>query len=863
MEEFQALHEDFFLKKHRTWSQDLEDQTLKLLDLGSKFSLTKQVREILVAFKSICQNTAPQSIGPVFRHAIGNALSFLPENSLVCEDLDAPYPPEWFQSCSRSLIVDRFRFAWEVLKVELEVLRNNRRFEEVFLAVAREAFSFCRRFQRRFEIRRLGEFLRNCLHSLLKTTAILQQGGYKAAQMQFAVSLGSQESALVQTQVRLEHFAAVIALGQWSEAYRVIEDLQVLFTSTRRSLDTLQLVGYFSGVAQVFTCSRLPGYQLYGCGALLRSLGAIPREGEVRETVDMLLLSLLSVPKHYAANLEDERMAKLASFLGLATSIQRSAVEREIFYSKVAALIRQQATPAIFSLFAAATNGNASQVSLALSAASSQIPERTVDAIRFAINKRLLESFLERLAVATDRKISIADAMNFFVLDPNASRLSWERFLVTQCWKLRSIALLICHQSETVRLLGDFSLSALVRASAPVALPRRLPSGLLSDPRIALERSDRCQRCKKIDERKERREHENTQREIDVQKQRAALELREQEAEKQRQAEEAKKREADRIAREKAAIEKDETVRSAEEFLKKSAAAGKRFTMNSQSFTSKMDFIKEQLRLLEQDRSATECHVRDVTKKSGYLQRAIRLQELPILDQLSESHAVQRREFYDVRSAQKRQQLKSTHDRLTTLLQHSGTMQSDFRSFKEETMNHRRSAFEKAVAEEQERQAREKAEAERVVQEKAEADRLAEEEQRAIQQDLGPVPKVKFDVVQRSEREEFSQLFFRSSKSTGEMVRFQRSEMMQTSVDTQSEAPPRQTVEGSIPRALPQGTNQKPPSSFPLLDRSQMKSIDANERPSVSAAPPPAKPAIPKVMNLLKTKAEAKEHKPE
>jgi translation initiation factor 3 subunit A len=64
----------------------------------------------------------------------------------------------------RTVLMPWLRFLWDSYRNCLDMLRNNVLVEEIYHTVARQSFSFCARYQRRNEFRKLCDTLR--LHLL-------------------------------------------------------------------------------------------------------------------------------------------------------------------------------------------------------------------------------------------------------------------------------------------------------------------------------------------------------------------------------------------------------------------------------------------------------------------------------------------------------------------------------------------------------------------------------------------------------------------------------------------------------------------------------------------------------------------------
>lgn len=69
----------------------------------------------------------------------------------------------------RTVLSPWLRFLWDSYRNCLDMLRNNSLVEEIYHHVARQSFSFCARYQRRNEFRKLCELLRIHLSQIQKS----------------------------------------------------------------------------------------------------------------------------------------------------------------------------------------------------------------------------------------------------------------------------------------------------------------------------------------------------------------------------------------------------------------------------------------------------------------------------------------------------------------------------------------------------------------------------------------------------------------------------------------------------------------------------------------------------------------------
>lgn len=68
----------------------------------------------------------------------------------------------------REVLLPAFRFHWESFRSILDLLKMNAKVELIYHKVALQAFDFCVKYQRKTELRRIADLLRNHVQSLHK-----------------------------------------------------------------------------------------------------------------------------------------------------------------------------------------------------------------------------------------------------------------------------------------------------------------------------------------------------------------------------------------------------------------------------------------------------------------------------------------------------------------------------------------------------------------------------------------------------------------------------------------------------------------------------------------------------------------------
>lgn len=583
---------------------DLEFILLKIVALGVELRRGRLLREVLLHLRGALQTVHPLSFEYALRRLVTTAeeqfatsqATKLVEKALGALDLDEEqnqFNSDYFgmEGSADGLL----RFYWEMLRMVLDIARNNARLESVYHDTALRAFSFCRRFARKNEFRRLCDMIRYHLALAVKYPG---QGN--------AIPLATcSESHKLALELRFNQLTLACDMELWQEAFKTVEDIYGLQVIARKSVRQLTAPEYFDKLARIFAKSD---NFMFLAATLLRQ----PQLDASQESI--LLAAALAVPIDATQNHEGAQVERMAQIIGLSSVPTRESLlkaieqrglwnrpENQIFnqirdamqnisVSKgVEALEALLASDSHFSTFVRPCYENLLilQVGKVAKARDSiEISELAnllcVTRIRSSlIPKFNLEMFLLTRArfpgvkidhmagvILIDRSIQLASPVAFEGVDP---AMTWCH-VQTQ---LRKLQALISRQNF---LQESGSLSSLLKAEHEANLERR----------------------NLIEKRKEKLEAAAAEKERQEARERALKLQQEAEAERLRQAEEISRRDAERLERERAEIRRLEAEKRLAEQEKMKEAAGAR--LNREKIASqalRLDYLERALRAEE------------------------------------------------------------------------------------------------------------------------------------------------------------------------------------------------------------------------------------------------------------------------
>ena len=285
-------------KRSRSLSHNiLEPIALRFIDLAIELDKGKLAKEALYQYKNIFQNTAVQTIHTVMAHFITSAQSRI-DSELEkrsgevllknIEDLEAAESPRSILELALTDATGKDRsdkvtswlsFLWEAYRTTLDILRNNPRLEALYHSVSIQAFKFCRKYNRKSELRKLCEIQRQHLTNVVKYS-----------NQQNSVNLSDPETLQRYLEVRLHQLNGTYELELWQEAFKSIEDIHQLMLLAPR-LPQAMMANYYDKLSRVLLVGD---NMMFHSAALIKYYGLLKANNKLNEEDDIRYASSLS-----------------------------------------------------------------------------------------------------------------------------------------------------------------------------------------------------------------------------------------------------------------------------------------------------------------------------------------------------------------------------------------------------------------------------------------------------------------------------------------------------------------------------------------------------------------------------------------
>ncbi|PSN55197.1 Eukaryotic translation initiation factor 3 subunit A [Blattella germanica] len=347
-----TLYEVFRNKKWAySWSESvLEPIMFKYLDLCVELKKSHIAKEGLFQYRNMFQSVNVSSLENVIRGYLRTAeerTESAREQSqqavIDIDDLDMLATPESIllsavsgedaqDRSDRTILTPWVKFLWESYCQCLELLRTNAHVETLYHDIARMAFSFCLKYNRKTEFRKLCDKLRKHLEDIGKLPAQTAN-----------VSIHKPETQQLNLDTRLVQLDSAIQMELWQEAYKAIEDIHGLMNLSKKLPVPKTMANYYQKLAMVFWKA---GNYLFHAAALFK-LFQLSKEmkknitpEELQRMACRVLLATLSIPLPSAHPEFDrfietdksplEKAQRLAVLLGLAQPPTRASLLKDI-----------------------------------------------------------------------------------------------------------------------------------------------------------------------------------------------------------------------------------------------------------------------------------------------------------------------------------------------------------------------------------------------------------------------------------------------------------------------------------------------------------------------------------------------------
>ena len=271
------------------------------------------------------------------------------------EDLEAIETPETIllatvsgeqsrDRTDRAVVTPWLKFLWETYRTVLEILKNNARLEVMYQSTALQAFSFCLKYTRKTEFRRLCELLRNHVQNAAKYSAQMH-----------AINLSDPDTLQRHLDTRFQQLNVAVELELWQEAFRSIEDIHTLLNLSKRPAKNVMMANYYEKLARIFLVSE--NYLFHAAawnryynllrqssaaltaGHALKKDNPSVSEADMTKAASFVLLSALSIPvistsrsRGALVDVDEVRKNKntrLTNLLGMAQSPSRAVLFRD------------------------------------------------------------------------------------------------------------------------------------------------------------------------------------------------------------------------------------------------------------------------------------------------------------------------------------------------------------------------------------------------------------------------------------------------------------------------------------------------------------------------------------------------------
>ena len=359
-----TLQEVFRNKKWTySWSESvLEPIMFKYLDLCVELKKSHIAKEGLFQYRNMFQSVNVGSLENVIRGYLRmaeektDAARKQSQQAVIdIDDLDNLATPESIllsavsgedaqDRSDRTILTPWVKFLWESYCQCLELLRTNAHVETLYHDIARMAFQFCLEYNRKTEFRKLCEKLRKHLEDICKLPQLVSN-----------VSINKAETQQLNLETRLNQLDSAIQMELWQEAYKAIEDIHGLMNLSKKMPVPKTMANYYQKLAMVFWKA---GNFLFHAAALLKLL-QLSRDmkknmssEEQQRLANRVLLATLSIPLPSAHPEFDrfietdkspqEKAQKLAVLLGLTQPPTRVSLLKDIVRLNVINLVSPQ-----------------------------------------------------------------------------------------------------------------------------------------------------------------------------------------------------------------------------------------------------------------------------------------------------------------------------------------------------------------------------------------------------------------------------------------------------------------------------------------------------------------------------------------
>ncbi|KAK3844448.1 MAG: eukaryotic translation initiation factor 3 subunit A [Linnemannia gamsii] len=811
----EALHDVIISKRSRSVPLvSLEPIMLKFVELCVSLRKGKIAKEGLHQYKNISQNTSIATIELVIRKFIQLSEEKVQEAQAKADqitldgldDLEATETPESIllstvsgeqnkDRTDRAVVTPWLKFLWEAYRTVLDILRNNARLEALYQTTAHQAFQFCLKYTRKTEFRRLCDLLRNHLQNIAKY-----------AHQPHSINLNEPESLQRHLDTRFQQLNGAAELELWQEAFRSVEDIHNLMTMSKKMPKPFMMANYYEKLTKIFMVSD--NYLFHAAAwnkyyTLVKTQNKSVTDEEQTRMASLALLSALAIPvvsskdSGYEVDESKNKSHRLAALLGLNRSPNRAGLLKEALSKNILKHVRPELRELYNILEVQFHPLSICKKIEPIMTKLAEDPElvKYVKPLHQVILTRLFQQLSQ---VYTTVKLDFVIELASFAAPFNYDSATIEKFIMQGC-KKGELSIRIDHATQSLTFETDlFAVDNKTVTDGPVlqSLPADLMRtqltrlatclnttvtmispeileakkeakkaafmkalvGMKEEHKLALERKAIIERKKELIETMLARKEKEEARE-------KALRIQaEQEALKVRLAEERRKREEDRIRAEQEAIRKTESLKLAESLKNK---VGVELNDEDLDNLDKDKLVAIQIKQLEKEKSEMATRTKAIGKRLDHVERAMRLEERPLLAKDYERQQRADRVYHDaaVKAHHDAAAAKHAHElmlkiRMVKIVDDYRRTRQEMEERREEEFAQRREAARVRIEEEkarriqQYRERKAENEARKIREEKELAEREAETARRAEEEEKRRVERAAQAAKERDEYEE-------------------------------------------------------------------------------------------------------------
>jgi len=340
-------------KRNHQYSEKLiEEIMFKYLELCVDLKKSHVAKEGLFQYRNMCQSVNVASLASVVQGYLNMAEKRTEAarqesvDKVEVDDLDNIATPEMIMLSAvsgegaqdrsdRTILMPWVKFLWESYCQCLELLRTNSRVERLYHDIAQQAFKFCLKYQRKTEFRKLCDKLRNHLDLIIKQVP-------KQNNNAPSINLNNAETQQMNLDTRLVQLDAAIHMELWQEAYKAVEDIHGLMQLSKKTFAPKMMANYYQKLALVFWKSDQ--YLFHAAAVfkhfqLTRDMKRNISSEELAKMASRVLAAVLCVPlpsqhPEFDRFIETDRspaekMARLALLLSLSQPPTRASLLRD------------------------------------------------------------------------------------------------------------------------------------------------------------------------------------------------------------------------------------------------------------------------------------------------------------------------------------------------------------------------------------------------------------------------------------------------------------------------------------------------------------------------------------------------------